>query len=60
MPRNRLGLAALSASRYRFDPVAELQIGAADDPRRRPARAIGAAGAGGGQTLHELDLADRA
>ena len=45
---------------HRLDPVAELQIGAADDPRSRSAWAIDPAGAGRGETLDKLDLADRA
>jgi hypothetical protein len=36
---------------HRLDPVAELQIRTPDDARRRPARAIEAAGAGGSQPL---------
>ena len=40
--------------------VAELQIGAADNPRRRSARAINPTGAGSGEALDKLDLTNRA
>ena len=67
VPSNRVadtaesvGAGRLQCLQHRLDPVPQVQVGVADNGCRSPARAIKAAGAGGGQTLNELDLANGA
>ena len=55
-----VGAGGLKRLQHRLDPVAQLQIGMADDCRRRPTRAVEPAGAGSSEALDELDLADGA
>jgi hypothetical protein len=59
-PTKPVGAGDVERLQHRCDPVAQVQVGVADDGSGRPAGAIEAAGAGGGQPLDKLDLPDGA
>ena len=52
-----VGAGGLQRLQHGRDVVAELEVGVADDGGGGACFAIGAAGAGGGETLHKFDLA---
>ena len=52
-----VGAGCLQRLQHRFDAIAQVQVGVADDGRRGPARAVQPAGRGRRQSLHELHLA---
>src|SRR6266849_3467732 len=54
-PAKTVGTGGLQRLQHRFDPISQVQIGVADDGRRRPAGAIDTAGAGGGQALDKFN-----
>jgi hypothetical protein len=67
VPRHRVsdasqpvGAGGVERLQHRCDPVAEVQVGMADNGGGSPAGAIQATGAGGGQPLDKLDLPHRA
>ena len=51
-----VGAGRLQRLQHRCDPVAQVQVGVADDGGGRPAGAVQPAGAGRGQPLDEFDL----
>ena len=57
-PPKPVGAGRLQRIQHGLDPVAQLQVGVADDGRRCPAGAVETAGAGGGLTLHKFYFAD--
>jgi hypothetical protein len=55
-----VGTGRVQCLEHRGDPVAQQQIGVADDCRGSPSGAVETTGARCSQPLHELNLADRA